>query len=135
MSQDQSDHSSATTGELISKLTTEMKTLVRDEMRLAQAEVSGRAKKAGIGAGFIGVGGLLALYGVGVLLAAIVLALALVMDAWLAALIVAVVLLVIAGVAALLGKNRVQEAGPPVPTGTIDSVKADVDAVRHARDH
>ncbi|GAA3524520.1 membrane protein [Aeromicrobium flavum] len=127
--------SSASTGELISKLTNELKTLVRDEMRLAQAEVSGKAKKAGVGAGFIGVGGLLALYGLGVIITAIILALALVMDAWLAALIVGVVILVIAGVAALLGKNRVQDAGPPVPKGTVESVKADVDAVRHARDH
>lgn len=127
--------SSASTGELISRLTEELKTLVRDEMRLAQIEVSSKAKRAGVGAGIIGAGGLLALYGLGVLIAAIVLALALVMDAWLAALIVAVVIFVIAGIAALMGKNRVQEAGAPVPQATVESVKADVDAVRHARDH
>ena len=62
-----------------------------------------------------GVAGLIALYGVGVLIATAVLVLALVMDAWLAALIVAVVLLAVAGVAALLGKRRVEEAAPPVP--------------------
>lgn len=126
---------SPSTGELISRLTTEVKTLVRDEIRLAQVEVSGKAKKAGIGAGIIGAGGLLALYGLGALIATAVLALALVVDAWLAALIVAIVLFAIAGIAALLGKNRVQEAGAPVPEKTVASVKADVDAVRHARDH
>lgn len=133
--QDPGRDSSASTSELISRLTDELKTLVRDEMRLAQIEVSSKAKRAGVGAGIIGAGGLLALYGLGVLIAAAVLALALVVDAWLAALIVAVVILVIAGVAALLGKNRVQEAGTPVPQATVESVKADVDAVRHARDH
>ncbi|SKB10449.1 phage holin family protein [Aeromicrobium choanae] len=135
MSQHESGRDSASTSELISRLSDELKTLVRDEMRLAQIEVGSKAKRAGVGAGIIGAGGLLALYGLGVLIAAAVLALALVVDAWLAALIVAVVILVIAGIAALLGKKRVQEAGAPVPQATVESVKADVDAVRHARDH
>ncbi len=70
-----------------------MSQLVRDELRLAQLEVSGKAKKAGLGVGMFGVAGLLALYGVGALIATAILALAVAMDAWLAALIVAVVLL------------------------------------------
>lgn len=123
------------TGELISRLSTDLTTLVRDELRLASAEMTGKAKQAGVGAGMFGAAGLLALYGVGALLAAIIAALALVMDVWIAALIVAVVLFVAAGIAALLGKNKVNEAGGPVPQRTVDSVKADVDAVKHARDH
>ena len=123
------------TGELISRLSTDLTTLVRDELRLASAEMTGKAKQAGVGAGMFGAAGLLALYGVGALLAAIIAALALVMDVWISALIVAVVLFVAAGIAALLGKNKVNEAGGPVPQRTVDSVKADVDAVKHARDH
>jgi len=123
------------TGELVSRLSTDLTTLVRDELRLATAEMSGKAKQAGIGAGMFGAAGLVALYGVGALLAAIIAALALVMDVWLAALIVAVVLFVIAGIAALLGKNKVSEVGSPMPERTVESVKADVDAVKHARDH
>ncbi len=123
------------TGELISRLSTDLTTLVRDELRLASAEMTGKAKRAGIGAGMFGAAGLLALYGVGALLAAIIAALALVMDVWIAALIVAVVLFVAAGIAALLGKNKVNEAGGAVPQRTVESVKADVDAVKHARDH
>ena len=123
------------TGELISRLSTDLTTLVRDELRLASAEMTGKAKRAGVGAGMFGAAGLLALYGVGALLAAIIAALALVMDVWIAALIVAVVLFVAAGIPALLGKNKVNEAGGPVPQRTVDSVKADVDAVKHARDH
>ena len=107
---------------------------MRDEFRLAQLEVSGKAKKAGLGVGMFGAAGLLALYGVGVLLATVILALALAMDAWLAALIVAVVLFVAAGVAALLGKKRVEEAAPPVPTMAVENLKRDVDAVRHPHD-
>ena len=97
--------------------------------------VAAVAKKAGLGFGMFGVAGLLALYGVGVLLATVVLVLALVMDAWLAALIVAVVLLAGAGVTALLGKRRVEEAAPPVPTMAVENLKQDVDAVRHPENH
>ena len=82
-----------------------------------------------------GAAGLLALYGVGVLIATAILALALAIDAWLAALIVGVVLLAAAGIAALLGKKRVKEAAPPVPTMAVENVKQDVDAVRHPSDH
>ena len=64
------------------------------------------------------------------LIATAILALALVLDAWLAALIVGVVLMAVAGVAAVLGKNRVAEAAPPVPSDAIASVKQDVAAVK-----
>ncbi len=123
------------TGELVSRLSGEVSQLVRDELRLAQMEVTGKAKQAGIGAGMVGAAGLLALYGGGVLIAAAVLALALAVDAWLAALIVAVVLLAAAGIVALIGKKRVQEAAQPVPSKAVDSVKRDIETVRHAGDH
>ena len=118
----------------MSRLSNEVSQLVRDELRLAQAEMRGKAKKAGIGAGMFGAAGLLALYGGGVLITTAILALALAVDAWLAALIVGVVLLAAAGVAALLGKQRVQEAAPPVPSRAVDSVKRDIETVRHAGD-
>ena len=124
-----------TTGELVSQLSTAMTRLVRDELRLAQLEVSGKAKKAGIGVGMLGAGGVIALYGLGVLLAAAVLALALVLDAWLAALIVAVVLFVIAGIVGLIGKKRVTDAAPPLPTQAVAGIKEDVDTLRHPDAH
>lgn len=126
---------SPSTGDLVSELSQELSTLVRSEIRLAQVEVSGKAKKAGFGVGMFGAAGLLTLYAVGVLITAAIAALALVLEVWLAALIVAVVLLAAAGVAALVGKNRVQEAGTPVPTRTVENVKRDVEAVRHPADH
>jgi uncharacterized membrane protein YqjE len=123
------------TGELVSRLSQDLTQLVRDELRLAQIEVSGKARNAGIGAGMFGGAGLLALYGVGVLFATAIIALALVLPTWSAALVVGVVLLAAAGIAALLGKKRVAESAPPVPDRAVDSVKADVDAVRHRRAH
>jgi uncharacterized membrane protein YqjE len=120
----------SSTGELVSRLSQEVSELVRNELKLAQVEVSGKAKKAGVGVGLFGAAGIVALYAVGVFIATAILALALVMDAWLAALIVGVVLAVAAGIAALMGKKRVAEAGPPVPTEAIDNVKRDVQAVK-----
>lgn len=127
------DASEATTGQLVSKLSQEVSELVRGELQLAKVEMTGKAKAAGIGAGLFGGAGIIALYGVGVLIAAAVLALSLVLDAWLAALIVAVVLLAIAGVVALMGKKQVTEATPATPTETVESVKQDVAAVKEAR--
>ncbi len=120
----------ASTGDLVSRLSQDVSVLIRDELRLAQAEVSGKAKKAGVGAGILGTAGIIALYGVGVLIATAILALALVLDAWLAALIVGVVLLAVAGIAGVVGKKRVTEAAPPLPTEAVESVKRDVAAAK-----
>ena len=131
MSAHDTDQSTPATGELVARLSQDVTQLVKDELRLAQLEVTGKAKKAGVGVGMVGVAGLLALYGVGVLLACAVLALALVLDAWLAALLVGVALLVAAGIVALVGRSRVTDAAPPVPDRAVENVKRDVDAVRH----
>ncbi|MEP9382404.1 phage holin family protein [Nocardioides sp. KR10-350] len=121
-----------TTGELIARLSTEVRELVRDELQLAKVEMTDKARDTGLGVGMFGAAGLIALYGVGVLVATAILALALVLDAWLAALIVGVVLLAAAGVAALLGRGRVRKAAPLAPAETTDSVKQDVETVRRA---
>ena len=124
------DPKDASTGELISQLTEQLSTLVRDEARLAQAEVTQKAKKLGIGAGLFGGAGLMAFFGLAVLISAAVLGLAEVLPAWLAALIVAVVLFAVAGVLALVGKKDVAQASPPVPTQAIAGVQADIATVK-----
>jgi uncharacterized membrane protein YqjE len=124
-----------TIGQLVSDLSTEVSQLVHDEMRLARVEMTEKAKGLGVGAGMFGAAGVLALYGGAALVATAVLALALVVDAWLAALIVTVALFGAAGVVALRGRRRVQEATPPVPTRTVENVQRDVAAVREAREH
>src|SRR3954463_2587745 len=122
------------TKELVQELTTEVSTLVRKELALAQVELKEKGKRAGIGGGLFGAAGLFALYGLGALIAAIILALATAVDGWLAALIVAVVLFAVAGVAALVGKGQVSRATPPAPEQAIASTKQDVQEVRdHAR--
>src|SRR3712207_3459160 len=115
----------ATTGQLIGQLTEQISTLVRNEARLAQAEVTQKARRLGVGAGLFGGAGLLAFFGLATLITRRVLALALVLPGWLAALIVTVVLFAVAGVLALVGKKGVEQASPPVPTQAIAGVQSD----------
>lgn len=113
-------------GELLKELSEQTSTLVRQELDLAKAEMAQKGKKAGLGAGMVGAAGVLALLALGALTACLIAALATGMKTWLAALIVAVVYAAIAGAVALVGKNRVQEATPPVPEQTVDTLKEDV---------
>jgi Putative Actinobacterial Holin-X, holin superfamily III len=112
--------------ELMRDLSQQSTELIRQEIELAKAELRAKGKSAGVGAGMFGAAGLIALFGVGALTACLVLVLATAMDAWLAALIVAVAYLAAAGVAALVGKGKVQEATPPAPEQAIASTKEDV---------
>ena len=117
-------------GDLVKQLSEQTSTLVRQEMRLAQAELQEKGKKAGMGAGMFGAGGLVAFFGAATLIAAAVLALSTGLEPWLSALIVGVVLLIAAGVAALMGKKQIEQATPPAPEQAIESVKRDVDTVK-----
>lgn len=118
------------TGELVKSLSEQVSVLVRDELKLAQLEMTRKGKQAGVGAGMLGGGGLFAFYGGGCLIACAIIAISGVISAWLAALIVGVALLAIAGIAALLGKGRLQKAAHPVPEQAIASIKTDVDVIR-----
>ncbi|MEA2425740.1 MAG: hypothetical protein QOH13_2150 [Thermoleophilaceae bacterium] len=113
-------------GDLLKQLSEETTTLVRQELELAKAEVSEKGKKAGLGAGMFGGAGVSALLGLGALTAALIAALDTGMPTWLAALIAGAVWLVVAGVLAMQGRNKVQEATPPVPEMATESVKEDV---------
>lgn len=118
-------------GELVTQLSGQTSRLVRSELQLAQEEMQAKAKHAGVGAGLFGGAGLVALFGVGALVATLILALALVLPAWsVAALIVTVVLFAIAGAAALVGKKHVSRATPAAPQHTIGSVKRDIETVK-----
>jgi len=113
-------------GDLLKQLSEQTTSLVRHELELAKAEVSEKGKKAGAGAGMFGGAGVSALLGLGALTAAAIMLLDNAMSTQLAALIVGVVWLAIAGVLALQGRNKVQEATPPVPEQATESVKEDV---------
>ncbi|PZF84051.1 phage holin family protein [Jiangella anatolica] len=119
--------------ELVREFSTQTSHLIRDEMRLAQAEMSQKARHAGIGMGLYGGAGMLAFYGVGALVTAAIAGLSLTsLDVWAAALIVAAVLFALAGVAALLGRGETKQASP-TPDRTVENVKRDVEELREGR--
>lgn len=120
------------TGDLVSRLSSQVTELVRGELELARTELATKGRRAGAGAGLAGAGGVVALFGVGALVAAAVAGLATVLDVWLAALVVGVVLLVVAGALALAGRSQIRRAVPPVPERAVEGVGRDVDAVKEA---
>src|SRR3954452_7491693 len=132
MSPPNNQRTDASTADLMRQLSEQTSRLVSQEIELAKAEVSEKGKKAGIGAGMFGGAGLFGFYALGALIATIIAALSLAMDTWLGALIVTVILGAIAGVLALQGRTKIQQAMPPAPEGTIETVREDVQTTKQA---
>jgi Putative Actinobacterial Holin-X, holin superfamily III len=124
------DHEEHTTGQLVTMLSEQVSVLIRDELKLARLEMTSKGKQAALGAGLFGASGVIAMYGVGCLLACAIIAISGAVAAWLAALIVGAALLTAAGCAAPLGKRRLARAAPPVPEQAVASVKADVEEIK-----
>ena len=125
-----SDKRDEPVSDLLKQVSDEAQTLVRQEIRLAKAEMTGKGKEIGVGAGLVGGAGYtLHLAGLGLMLC-LIFALATAMAAWLAALVVTVAFVAVAGVLALAGKKRIQKAGPPIPEATIESVKQTIETVK-----
>jgi uncharacterized membrane protein YqjE len=116
--------------DLMRQLSEQTSTLVRQELELARAELTEKGKQAGIGIGMFGAAGIVALFAVGGLTAALILLLSKAVDAWLAALIVTAVYGAIAGILALAGRSHVERGVPPVPEQTVETVKEDVQATK-----
>ncbi|MFE2011351.1 phage holin family protein [Streptomyces sp. NPDC059491] len=117
-------------GELVTRASHQMSELVREEMRLARAEMTQKGRRYGRGGGLFGGAGLVAILAVQALVAAAIAALALVLAVWASALVVAAVLAAVSAVLATVGRKQVAKAGSPTPEQTIDSVKADVAEIK-----
>ena len=117
-------------GALVHRLSEQIPELVRSELRLAQAELTEKGKRAGLGIGMFSLAGLLAFFGAATLITTAVVALDLVLPLWAACLIIAGVLLLGALGAALGGRSEIQQATPPTPEVTIANVKQDVSALK-----
>ena len=118
--------------QLVERMSAQISALVRDEMALATAEIKRKGAQAGKGIGLGGAGGVVAVLGLGTLVAAAVLGLATVVPAWLAALIIGVVLLVLAGGLAIVGIGQVRDATPPLPEQAVQSTKRDIETVKES---
>src|SRR5580700_4754094 len=105
----------ASTGELVKQLSEQVSTLVRDELKMARLELARKGKFAGFGIGLYGASGLVALYAIACLLAAVI---------------VGLVLAVVSAVAALMGRSRMRRATPPMPEQAVEGTKADIEEVK-----
>jgi hypothetical protein len=117
------------TAGLLSRLIGEVTTLFRKEIALAKAEITEAASHAKTGAIMLFAGGAVLFYAVLVLLAAAVLALSLVLDAWLAALIVSIVVGVIGFVMLQHGKTQL-DVSSFNPERTRDALRKDKEMVQ-----
>jgi hypothetical protein len=113
-------------GELFGELSNDLSTLVRQELQLTRAEMTQKGKQAGFGVGMFGGAGIVVLLAAGTLSACLIAALSLAMHVWLAALIITCVYLAAAGVLALIAKQRLSRATPPVSEHTVETVKEDL---------
>ncbi|MGW6563886.1 phage holin family protein [Streptomyces sp. NPDC054975] len=116
--------------ELVQRASQQLSQLVRDEMRLAQAEMTQKGKRLGKGGGLFGGAGLVGVLALQALAATAIAALSLALEVWVAALIVTCVLAGVAALMAALGKQQISKASPPTPEQTKDSVKADVAEIK-----
>jgi uncharacterized membrane protein YqjE len=113
--------------ELIRQLSEETQTLVRQELALAKAEMTEKGRKAGLGAGMLGGAGLFGLFAFAAFTTFLIALIQTAIDhTWAAALIVTAVYAAIGGLLALRGKNKLQEATPPAPEQTVETLKEDV---------
>jgi hypothetical protein len=114
-------------GEVAKDLTSDLSLLVRQEIELAKAEMAQKGRTAAPGLGMFGGAGLVALCAAGALTASLVLVFSLFLPEWAAALIVGAALAAITFVLIRQGRERVADAGKPVPEQTIETVKEDVE--------
>lgn len=111
-------------GELFGELTREMSTLVRQEVSLAKAEMSGKAADAGRDVGYLAAGAAVAYAGFLAIVAALVIIVAHVMPWWLAALLVGIVIAAIGGFLVYQGMQHLKRLNL-APTRTLETLKED----------
>lgn len=116
-------------GALARELSEDLSTLVRSEIALAKLELKQTAVALGATSAFFALALLCALCGTVFIFVTIVLALALVVPAWLSALIVAVVLFAAAAGLGLLAWKKVRTV-KFLPEETIGQVKTDIASIR-----
>jgi hypothetical protein len=110
-------------GELLSELTQDVVTLVRQEMTLAKAELSEKASRIGKRVGLLAAGGALAYAGLLAIVAALVMLLSMTgMPMWASALLVGVIIAGIGGLLVKKGMDAIREQDL-VPRQTLETLK------------
>lgn len=116
--------------ELIASIPEQVQQLVEREIALIKAEIIGKLKLIGAGAGMLLGAVVTFLFFIGVLLTLAIIGLSAVLPPWAAALIVAGVLLLVAVILGLVGYRVLMRGIPPVPTESIASIQKDILAIK-----
>ena len=111
-------------GDLFSELAAETGTLVRQEVALAQAEITSKATRVGKNVGFLAVGGAIGYAALLAILTGIVLGLSYFMPAWIAAILVGLVVGAVAFFMISSGLEDLKNTNLK-PEETVDSIKED----------
>jgi predicted phage tail protein len=111
-------------GELFSELANETSTLIRQEVALAQVEITRKATSAGKNVGYLAAGGFVGYAGLLAIIAGVIMGLSYFIPAWLAAIIVGAIIAVVSYVlvSSALTSLRNMEVKP---TETVESIKED----------
>jgi hypothetical protein len=109
-------------GELFATLSNQASQLFRQEVQLAQAEMTNKAMRAGKNVALVVLGAVTAQGAFLAIIAALILALAQVMDAWLAALLVGIGLAIVAAMLVQVGLKQLKEIDP-APRQTIQTMR------------
>jgi hypothetical protein len=123
------DVGSASVGELISEVSRDLSTLMRQELELAKAELKTEVSKAGKAAGMLGGAGFARYMGLLFVSIALWWGLANAMDQGWAALIVAVLWAVIGGILFATGRGQLRAVNPK-PERTVDTIQQVPDALK-----
>lgn len=109
-------------GELFATLSNQASLLFRQEVQLAQAEMTRKATRAGRNSAYVAVGAVLGMGAFYALVAATILVLSRAMAPWVAALLVGVVLAIAAAALVQFGLNKLKEIDP-APRQTIETMR------------
>ena len=111
-------------GDLFSELASETSTLIRQEMALAQTEMTQKATKAGKNVGYLAVGGAVGYAGLLAIVAGVIMGLSYLIPAWIAALLVGAVIAIASDVLISSGLTALKYMDVK-PTATVETIKED----------
>jgi protein-S-isoprenylcysteine O-methyltransferase Ste14 len=122
-------------GEIVNDVTSKASLLVKEEIELAKAEITTKAKKLGMGAGLIAVAGVFAVFFLIFFLHMLAFGFAnwFDLEVWVGYGIVCVLLLVFAAILALVARRMFKKGSPPVPEMAIAEAKKTRAAIEEAR--
>jgi protein-S-isoprenylcysteine O-methyltransferase Ste14 len=129
------DNADKQLGEIVGEVTSKASLLVKEEIELAKAEISQKAKRLGVGAGLGAVAGAFLFFFLIFFLHMLALGFSdwFSLKPWVGYALVCVLLLVFAGLLAFVALRMFKKGSSPVPTMAIDEAKKTRAAIEEAR--